>query len=319
MEKDIYNFPEQLLFSPEIKNKEKWKRHERYVLAGMGGSRLQGDILKTLLPDFPLSLYSDYGLPEGFFPETGLITASYSGNTEEVLDTYNKAVAEDIPTIAISKGGNLLAVAKEKKLPYIELPQNETQPRIGVGYSLKALLKATEEGGLEEETKKAAENMEKKKESFRQQGEKISSFLENKLPVVYASRKNGSIAKIWKINFNEAPKIPSFYNVLPELNHNEMTGFDTTPSTGHLSEKITFVFLTDSEDHPKNKKRMEVLRKTLEKRGFEVLEVEIEGDSGVEKIFSSFLVSAWTAYRLSKTYSVDPEKVPMVEEFKRMV
>ena len=79
--------------------------------------------------------------------------------------------------------------------------------------------------------------------------------IKDKIPLIYASEKNQAIAYNFKIKFNEKRKIPAFYNVFPELNHNAMEGFDLKESLRHLSQNFIFLILFDEEDHPKIKKR----------------------------------------------------------------
>ena len=37
------------------------------------------------------------------------------------------------------------------------------------------------------------------------------------------------------------------------------------------------------------------------------------------KIFSSLLLADWTAYYTALAYGLEPEQVPMVEEFKKLI
>ncbi len=318
IKENIINLPDQLDFSPEIKNKEKWGSSERYFLCGMGGSHLQGDILKSILPEFPLHLHEGYGLPALFSKNFNLITASYSGNTEEVLDSFDRALSEGVEPAVISRGGKLLEVAKERELPYVELPEEDIQPRLGTGYSFKALLALLGlEEKLEGETRSARENLLGKREKIDEKAKELVHLLEGGIPVVHASRDNEVLARLFKINFNETTKIPAFYNVVPELNHNEMNGYEASLEAMGLCENIKFLLLTDRNDHPRNKKRMEVLKGMMKERDFEVLDVEAEGETRMEKVFFSLMLSGLTSYHLAGHYGTDPEGVPMVEEFKK--
>ncbi len=319
MKEDIYNFPKQLIFRPEIKNGDKWGKFKNYVLAGMGGSHLAGDILKTIYDENYLHIHSDYGLPSFMAEDTGLVVASYSGNTEEVLDVFNKAVLKGIRMVVIAKGGKLLKLAKEKGIPYIQLPEENMQPRLALGHSFLALCKALGREDIEKNMENLKEKLENKQSLLEEQGKALASRIKNKIPVTYSTQRNYITASIWKINFNETTKIPAFCNFFPELNHNEMTGFDVTLSTKELSGKMVFLILKDKEDFSKNRRRAEVLKDILKKRDFEVLEIENESESREEFIFSSILLSSWTSYYLSKIYQTDPDGVPMVEEFKKMI
>ena len=139
------------------------------------------------------------------------------------------------------------------------------------------------------------------------------------VPIVYSSRKNGPLAYAWKVKINETAKKPSFSNVFPELNHNEMTGFDVTEKTQSLSSNTHFVILEDDEDDKRIAKRMKILEKLYADRGLGVTAIDITGKSRGEKIFNAVTLVDWAAYFLANKYGVEPEDVPMVEEFKKLL
>jgi len=167
------------------------------------------------------------------------------------------------------------------------------------------------------EAGKLAETLET--EEVDADGKALADMLADSVPVIYTSRRNQTIAYNWKIKFNETGKIPAFYNTFPELNHNEMQGFDVNKNTKKLSDKIHFIFVKDSEDQPRIKKRMDVLWKQYVEKGFPVTDFELEGESRLERIFNALLLADWTAYYIAKHYGNEPEEVPMVEEFKKLL
>ncbi|MBI1984687.1 MAG: bifunctional phosphoglucose/phosphomannose isomerase [Candidatus Wildermuthbacteria bacterium] len=320
MEEAIRNFPKQFEWESEIENKANWKEFSSFVLVGMGGSHLVGDIFQASAPGFNLSMHQDYGLPSWplvVLKDTLVIASSYSGNTEETLSAFEEAISKQIPVAAISIGGKLLEMAKKHGVPYIQLPDTGIQPRMATGFMFKALAKMT---GREDLLQQSSGLAKLHPEEFQEKGAALAKKLKGKIPVVYASNRNYCIAYIWKIKFNETGKIPAFYNLFPELNHNEMTGFDAKPSTKSLSEKFHFIFLRDSQDGERIQKRMNILESLYAERGLEVETVDLEGSSRMERIFSSLLLADWIAYHIAQLHGVDPEQVPMVEEFKqRMV
>jgi glucose/mannose-6-phosphate isomerase len=191
------------------------------------------------------------------------------------------------------------------------------QPRLALGFHTKALLKIL---NREKELKKISELVYLlQPEKFEEQGRDLAQKIKNKIPIIYASEKNQAIAYIWKIKFNETSKIPAFYNVFPELNHNEMTSFDVKETTRNLSQNFIFLILFDEEDHPKIQKRMKILKKLYEERNLKVEISKLEGQNRFHKIFSSLILADWTSYYLAKEYGVEPEEVPMVEEFKKLM
>ncbi|MBI4272789.1 hypothetical protein HY621_02980, partial [Candidatus Uhrbacteria bacterium] len=109
------------------------------------------------------------------------------------------------------------------------------------------------------------------------------------------------------------------YNVLPELNHNEMTGFDVKETSRQLSEKFFFIFLKDHTDHPRIQKRMDILERLYQDRGLPVRVIDLEGVHPFYKIFSCLVLADWTAIYTAEQYGLESEQVPMVEEFKKLV
>lgn len=316
----IKNLNKQFEFEPKIENQDRWQKFEKFVVAGMGGSHLAADLLGAWIPESDILIHQDYGLPQVSDRELAsrlIVASSYSGNTEEVLDAYAKAKEKNLVLAAISVGGKLLEKAKEDGVPYIAIPDTGIQPRSAVGFMFRALLKVM---GKERELAESGKLVKEfNPPAFEDSGRTLAEKLKNRMPVVYTSVRNEALAKNWRVRFHETGKIPAYYNVFPELNHNEMNGFDAVDATRLLSERIHFVFLRDSEDHPRILRRMEITGKLYRDRSFPVEVVEMRGKTRLEKIFSSVSLADWAAYYTAKQYGTDPEEVPMVEEFKKLI
>ncbi len=318
MEEAIKKFNTQFEWVPEVVNASALSKKSKFVVSGMGGSHLSAGLLLTLDPSLDLHIYRDYGLPALSDPNERLyIASSYSGNTEEVLDFAKEARTKGYALAVMSVGGKLLTFAQENGLPYIQIPDTKIQPRSALGFAMNALAVLIQKEGLLTELSELSTTL--LPEALEEKGKELAKALRDSVPVIYSSTRNSAVAYNWKIKMNETGKLPAFYNVFPELNHNEMTGFDVTQTTEGLSRKFHFIFLTDSADHPQNQKRMAVCKKLYIDRGLSVTEVPLEGKSTLEKIFNSLLVADWTAVHLSKIYGTEAEQVPMVEEFKRLI
>lgn len=320
MESNTNSLSNQFNFVPVVENESKLIMPDSFVVCGMGGSHLAAGILKIYNPSLNIYIHRDYGLPQISamrFKNSLFIASSYSGNTEEVLDFAEKALSSGYNVAAIAIGGKLIDFAKENKLPYIQIPDTGIQPRNALGFSLVSLSKLIEGDEAVEELHKLGKQLDQNK--WQEVGKELATELNGKIPVVYSSRRNLPIAYNWKIKFNESAKIPAFYNVLPELNHNEMTGFDVIDSTKSLSDKFYFVFLEDSDDEPRIMRRMEVMKKLYEDRALPVKVIQLAGASTFEKIFNSLMLADWVALELAKNYGTEPVQVPMVEEFKKLI
>lgn len=318
MYETIKKFPEQFRYVPKLENGASLPAWEKYVAVGMGGSHLPADLLLSWKPSLDVVVHSDYGLPTLPDIEKRIIIAlSYSGNTEEALDAFEEALRRKLPVAAVATGGKLLERAKREKIPYVELPKTGIQPRMALGLSLHALLRILGDKEGLQESASLAELL--RPGDLEGQGRELAERLYGCVPIVYASTRNRSIAYNWKIKFNETGKIPAFWNVVPELNHNEMTGFDVVPKTKSLSDRFFFILLEDAEDDSEIQTRMKVLKNLYRDRGLRTETVSIRGESRLHAMFSSLLLADWVAYSTAEKYGVEPEQVPMVEEFKKLI
>lgn len=319
MENSILNFAKQFAFRPEIINSEKLKNKvfKNFILGGMGGSHLSAGILHAHDPSINLYIHRDYGLPpyeEEFCQNSLFIASSYSGNTEEIVDFADEAYSKGYDLIIITTGGKLLDFAKINSLPYIKLPDDGIQPRIALGYSTIAVASIVSPSVLPELV--SMEQLIKPLE-IKDKGFELAKNLNNKIPIIYSVKENRSISYIWKIKINETGKIPSFYNIIPELNHNEMQGYDFVDANIKLSENFHFIFIQDDSDNERNLKRMSVLENQLQEKGLSVTRLFLEGSNRFEKIFKSIILADWTSFFISEFYKTEPEQVPLIEDFKK--
>ncbi len=314
----IQNLPTQFTFKPKIENANKLAKRKKYILAGMGGSRLAADVLLALHPSVDIRFHKDYELPHyADIKERLVVCSSYSGNTEETISAYTAARAKKLPVVCIAAGGKLIELAKTDKVPYILIPNIGIQPRCATGFSLIALMTVL---GMKKEIAQLR-SLEKtlKPKTLEKKGRDLAQTLQNSVPLIYSSTQNSAIAENWKIKMNENGKIPAFWNVIPELCHNEMTGFDVITSTKSLSETFHCVFIIDKNDHERVQKRFKIIEKLYIARGLKVEKVVLSGKTRAEQVFNALLLGDWTSLALSEHYGTESEQVPMVEEFKKLM
>ncbi len=319
LDASIRDFPAQFEFEPKIENRSNLGKvkAKKYLVCGMGGSALAAEILKCAEPGLNLAVSRNYGLPElADLKDRLVILSSYSGNTEETISAFHAARKKKLNLAVVSKGGALIELAKEHGAPYIQIPDTGIQPRMATGFTVRALLALMGDREGLKATRKLAADLHPIR--LEKEGREVSVKLRGRVPVIYASAENEALARIWKIKFNENGKIPAFWNFFPELNHNEMTGFDVIPSTQPLASHFHFIFLEDKSDQARIRKRMSVLQSMLEQKSLGVTIVNLRG-AGYEKIFSALLLGDWVSYFTALHYGAEPEKVPMVEELKKLI
>lgn len=299
---------EQLSFQPQIENKlPETIVYDNVIVGGMGGSALPAKLLFFLDPVFPLWLHDDYGLPEKNSGKTLFVAISYSGNTKETLSFAQEAFEKNYPLAVISSGGALLEMAKKNNITYITVPSG-VEPREGVIYMLRALLFLT--GRIDLFT--ALENVAFDYESSKLEGEKIGESFENVIPLIYASRRNSTLALIWKVMLNESGKMPAFSNVFPELTHNEMQSIVSEDGESHFK----VLLLQNSEDEERVKHSMEVFTSLAPANKIK-LEILPLPEGNVSKLLHTLVTAHHAGQTIAQKKGIDPIKVPFIELFKK--
>ncbi len=287
------------------------------VICGIGGSALGGRIVKSYLGNrIPVYIVDDYVLPDFVDRKSLVFAVSYSGNTEETLEAFQEAVKRKLNIVAVSSGGKLAELAEKNKVPCVKLPQG-IQPRMSYGYQVFSLLRVLENCRIAKKQPGLVENtailIGKEKEKIKSKAKQLAKILVDKIPLIYSSKNSEAAAYKWKKNFNENSKAMAFSNVFPEHNHNELNGFVRTNGNFHI------IFIKDKEDHPKVKKRMEIVRKIAEEKGIGTSLIETEGSNLLERIIHTIYLGDWTSYYLALEYGIDPTPVEMVERLKKML
>jgi glucose/mannose-6-phosphate isomerase len=142
---DMLGMPDQLrdaLWRVESAGLEPHDSADGLVVAGMGGSAIGGALAREVLGDRasrPIVLARGYALPAWTTPDTTVLCASYSGNTEETLALFEAAGALGARRIVSTTGGKLADAARADDVPVIPLPGG-FQPRAAVAYSLVVAL-----------------------------------------------------------------------------------------------------------------------------------------------------------------------------------
>jgi glucose/mannose-6-phosphate isomerase len=287
-------------------------RIDSIIVAGMGGSALSGDILKSYLNlSIPIHVCRDYHLPKWASKNTLVFSVSYSGNTEETIHCFREAKRIGCTIIAITAGGKLKEIAEKSNVPLVLVPRG-IQPRDAVGYLTIPILNILQNSYIiRDVSDDIKETIRALKKDFKPTAQEMAKKAVDKIPIIYSSSRLYVLSRIWKIKVNENAKVQAFHDEFPELNHNEMLGF-TNPKGEYL-----IIMLKDEDDFYRVKKRMDVTKEKLQKIGYKVIEIKIKGKSMLSRIFTTILLGSYFGYYLALEYGTDPSPVDMVEDFKK--
>ena len=301
------------------------------VVCGMGGSAIGGQMLADLVKResrAPIHLERGYGLPAFVDASTPVICVSYSGNTEEILSSFEEAVERKCPLIAITSGGELAERAESAGAPLHIVPGG-MPPRAALGHLFAPLLRIASNAGLydisEDEAVSAVRKLREISSRYALDADpvengamQLTKKLYGKIPIIYSG--DGLLAGAayrWKCQFNENSKCMAFYNTFAELGHNEIMGWE---SPERLREDFFVIILRDGEDHPRIQKRMDITFRELEPLGGGGVQIESSGEKGrrgrLSRLFSILGLGDFTSVYLAVEYGKDPTPIAKIENIK---
>jgi len=327
---DVLALPEHLrdaLWRVESAIMQDWDTAAGLVVAGMGGSAIGGALARAALGDHasrPIFVTRAYGLPSWTTPETMVLCASYSGETEETLACYESAGALGAKRTVVSTGGRLAEMARADGVPVIPLPGG-FQPRAAVAYMIVAALEVAALCGagprMASEIDVAASHTEQLVSEWGpdapedSHAKELARGLHGTTPVVAGAGLTAPIAYRWKTQINENAKQPCFWNELPELDHNEIAGWEGARDSNPPA-RFSAVFLDDSDAHPRVKERMDLTERLIADNAVASFRLETRGQTAIERVISLVLLGDLVSIYLAALRGVDPGPVRLIDELK---
>ena len=300
------------------------------VLGGMGGSAIGGDVIRaatSVILRVPLIVCRDYRLPGFVDSSTLMFASSYSGNTEETLSAYEQARAAGASIICLTSGGKLASLARSAGYPVIQLPAG-LPPRAALGYSAVMLLGALRVLNLVPDMdvplRETVDVLKRRVDLYVPESpesgnpaKKLARSLHRRLVAVYASSAVLEPAAVrWRGQIEENAKSLAFHHLMPEMNHNELVGWEFPVP---VLERIAVVFLRDRGDHPQVQRRFDLTRNLVRRRTRTVRDVWSEGDSLLARIFSVICLGDFVSFYMACLNQVDPTPVPVIETLKEQL
>lgn len=302
------------------------QKTDNILLIGLGGSAIGGDLLRTLFNEelkIPATLCRNYNIPGYVSENTLCICASYSGNTEEALAAYQQCMDRGARIIAVSTGGRLKELAERDGMTFLPIPSGY-QPRAALGISFTSqiliLMAAGILGDYKGELTAASHKIEKiahKWKNWKTLSEnpplELAITLINKIPVIYGSAGwMSTMAYRWKCQFNENAKRYAIFGEFPELNHNEVVGWEGDEG---FYEEMSVIFLRNDMDHPRIRARMDLTADIIREKA-SVAEIWAEGSNNLEKLFFMVLFGDLLAIYLAYLIGREPADISVIHRLK---
>lgn len=300
---------------------------ESIVLLGLGGSAIGGDLVHAYLGSdlkIPFQVVRGYSVPGWVGRTTLALVSSYSGNTEETLAALEAVRSAGAVVVCMTSGGELEKLAARDAQPLFRFPEG-LPPRTALPLSFIAILTALSRIGLisdrDKELRASLSWVLHRLEVYGPENpgkdnpaKALAIRLVGKIPVIYgSSARLVHVSRRWASQMSENAKQLAYFSELPEMNHNEIVGWQ---HPAEMLRRLVPIFLRDQQDHPRVQLRLEITREFLGRRTEPVLEYWSAGESWLERLWTLVLLGDFTSVYLSFLNREDPTPVETIESLK---
>lgn len=297
------------------------------VILGMGGSAIGGSVLSDVVRNccpVPVLVNRDYTLPAFVDQQTLVIACSYSGDTEETLLALEAGLSRQSMLVAISGGGALEKRATDLGIPLWPI-RYVSQPRAALGYFVIPLLSILHKSGLIPDPAADIADAVAHMETIQAEidvdvptatnpAKQLALKLHGRMPVVYGAEHLSAAARRWKGQFNENAKSWSFFEVIPELNHNSVAGYG---GPDWVQDKFIVIVLASGMFYPRNQARLQATQEMLAKFGVPCVTFKARGKSVLAQVLSAIHFGDYVSYYLAMLYGVRPSPVDNITALKK--
>ncbi|MGH9992661.1 MAG: bifunctional phosphoglucose/phosphomannose isomerase [Nitrososphaera sp.] len=301
------------------------------VVMGMGASGLVGDFLRVLLRNsrVPIHVQKSGSLPLFVNGETLVIAITYSGKTRETLEALNESISRGAMNVVMTSSHELQALCSKKEIPLISVPENGF-PRATLGFMLISILGVLHKLGIAPSfDSDVTETLAILHEIGKECGPEIlhksnparllAAALVGRFPVIYGETDFTEVAALrWKQQINENSKAHCYYDVFPELLHNEIEAWH------HPDEEqvrnYALLLLRDSvhERHTGLEFKIGAAKRLAESKGAIVYDLWSRGRSELARLLSLCFLGDYVSVYLALSRGVDPGPVHNIESMKKV-
>ena len=326
----IWDFPENILEALDLGEniilKNKYSGINKIIVAGMGGSAIGGDVVLSLIGDeikIPYFVIRGYNIPNWVDSTTLVICSSYSGNTEETIEILEKAKSFQAKIVAITTGGELETLCKKYNFDRVIIPSG-LQPRAALAFSfipilfvlfklniipnnfLKWLMSST---NLIKQNRQIYSKKNNDNSAW-----VLAKKIYNKIPIIYADSDTlNTLAVRMKGQICENGKILAYHNTFPEMNHNEIVGWE---KNSKLFKSYFIIWLFDKKMNKRNKARQVIVMNMLDEIGLDQFKLEVIGNNFEERFLLLIHYGDWLSYWCAILQKIDPSPVKNINILK---
>ncbi len=283
---------------------------QNIVFAGMGGSGISGDLVRDVATGIrvPIGISKDSDLPAYADSETLVVCTSYSGNTNETLSQFVGAYKRGCRIVAITSGGKLLEWSQRLNVPFVKLPAGY-MPRDSLPYLFFSVTGCMERMGIGNYADGAREFLELLPTiSLSPVDDIADSVKDSSMLILYGPSEFSGVLKRVKSQINENAKMLAKVEELPELNHNELVGYEV-----HKYPEFPVIFLRDRDETLEMAERVKFSRET---KGGNLYDIWTYGNSKLAKVMSLVYQGDHLTFRLAELRGVNRQQTLTIDSLK---
>ena len=304
-----------------------YRSAERVVVLGMGGSGIGGSLLRALAlaagAATPIDVVRGYALPAYVDGRTLVLASSNSGNTEEVVSTFDQAMRAGAQCVAITTGGRLEAAAREHGAPALTFTW-DGEPRAALGWSFASLVATCSRLGLLPDVagdmrdalvqmRSLVTQIDRDVPEAANAAKQLGRRLAGRLPVFVAAEALAPVAYRWRTQVNENAKSWAIAEELPEMNHNAPLGYGAPAG---VAASIHAVLLRHASIDVRTSRRVDLTLEQMHAAGVAAEVVEVPGASVLAQMLWAIQYGDFVSYYLGLLYGVDPSEMRALEWMK---
>lgn len=307
-----------------------FKDIQNILICGLGDSAIAAELVIASVSSsirIPVTLHRGYGLPAfASDKKTLVICCSHSGNTEEVLESFDTAIKNDCSILVISTGGELIKRASEKNIPSWKFDSHGVVDTAAIAYSFGLLLALFSRLELiSDPANDVAEAIAMMKRSQRHiladviaaknPAKRYAGQLVGRWVTFVATETLAPVARRWKTQINQLAKAGANFEIIPEATHNTLIATVNPNST--LNAHTMTLFMRMPGDHPRNRLRSDLMRQAFMLEALNTDVIDARGESVIANLWTLIIFGDYMAYYLAMAYGSDPSEENAFVNFKR--
>ncbi|MFC2023867.1 SIS domain-containing protein [Chloroflexota bacterium] len=142
----------------------------------------------------------------------------------------------------------------------------------------------------------------------------LATSLYGRVPVIVGTGPLSPAARRWKTQLNENSKAWAYFEDLPEMNHNALSGIHFPAEAAHW---FRVLFLRGTELHQRIELRLDLTQEILGGRGIACQQLRVPGESALAQMLAAVQLGDYTSCYLAFLNGTDPTDISDITGLKQ--